>query len=1116
MIAVIIALTLQSSGVRAQGSAYISGYVFDPSHAVIPDVSVVIMDEATGVSTVIKSNDAGLYRSPTLTPGTYTISAERSGFKKLVRPGVVVTLGQPLGLDLNMELGEVGTEVRVTAEAPLLRTEDSGLGQSVEYKSVESLPLFNRNAGVMVSLTPGVRYLGEDFISYGASRFNGGGMGNVNVMVNGANVDSDRTDVNQMTYNPSVESLSEVRVVQNNYSAEFGQDVGMLVQMQTKSGSNALHGGVYEYFRNEAMDTYNGFSNTKPLDRQHIFGGSVGGPIKKNKLFFFNNFEGQKQRNPAGTLLTVPTVAMKNGDFSGLRDPQGNPIQIYDPASSRVDPATGNLIRDAFPGNIIPRDRWDPVAVNVFGLLPDPNLPGSITGGNNLTGTISTTNDKWRNVLKMDWNISDSDKLDSSWFIDRTTVDVPGFNEYPLKAASPVGVLGGFGFNFQTQVFHFQETHTFSPNVFMMGAFEFRPRRIARSGPHIDPAAKYAETLGIKNYAGERLPPEFGGDLGFPSFSFTGYSPVGPGFLAFQEDPINEFNYSHNVTYIKGKHTFKVGAGMQKSTHGAPDQGLPTGSFDFSQLSTSLPGVTNSGNAMASFLLGQVNSASTSLGPLQIWRQWYYDAFIQDDWKVSPKLTFNLGFRWDIDAPVYEDNDNGNGFNPYQINPVSGTPGVVTFLGQNGNPRSFYDTNYHRFAPRFGFAYRLTEKTVVRGGYGIFNTSPILGANRRAPNLGFTTAANFNSPDGGLTPTFILGNGFPDYPLGGDRTKLNDSFGAVPVGQTPTTGVTYLDRRWKFGYAQNFNLSIQRELPWNMIVEVAAQGVLGRNLSIFVERNEVPPEFWGVPGNNQVRRPYPQFSSVTQTKSQDGSTNYYAGTFRLEKRFSNGLNLIGNYAWSKSIGFTGGSIYFRDLSRGPTLYDESNNPTGQAYHQGLISWVYEFPAGPGKARLSSGALSKFLGGWSVSGIATLKSGVPFDIGSGIDSLNGNSPLGSRVNLIGDPNAGEQTPDHWFNTAAFAAPAFGTIGTYCCGLLTSPGNRQLNLAVAKVTKISERFGVKFSAEFFNFTNTPQWGVPETNLSSPNFGRITGALAEGANNNRPEVGARIVQMGLRIDF
>lgn len=1111
-----VAFLLISNGSSAfgQGAAYITGYVLDQSQSSVPNATIVITNEATNASTTVKSNEVGSYRSPTLQPGTYSITVEVTGFKKLVRSGVVVSLGQPLGLDLKMEIGEVGTEVKVTAEAPLLRTQDAGLGQSVEYAAVQNLPLFNRNAGVMVSLTPGVRYLGEDFISYGASRFNGGGMGNVNVQINGANVDSDRTDVNQMTFNPSVESLSEVRVVQNSYAAEFGQDVGMLVQMQTKSGTNALHGNMYEFFRNEALDTHNGFSRTKPLDRQHIFGGSAGGPIIKNKLFFFTNLEGQKQNNPVGTLLTLPTRAMKNGDFSGLRNSQGNLVPIYDPATSRTDPATGTLVRDQFPGNIIPANRFDPVALNVFKQMPDPNLPGSITGANNSTGTQSITNNKWRAVSKFDWNISDNDKLAASWFIDNTLVNNPGLNEYTVKAASPV--VSGFGFAFQTQVMHFEETHTFSPSVFMVSAFEFRPRRISRQGPHIDPAAKWAQTLGIKNYAGARLPESFGGDLGFPTFSFTGYNQVGPGGLKFQEDPINEYNYSQNVTYLKGKHTFKMGGGMQKSTHGAPDQGTPTGTFGFDLRATSLPGVGNSGNSIASFLLGAVNNASTVLGPLQVWREWYYNAFIQDDWKVMPKLTINLGLRWDIDAPVKEDNDNGNGFDRFKINPVSGTPGIVTFLGQDGNGRSFYNTNYKRLVPRFGFAYQASDKMVIRGGYGIYNTSPILGANRRAPNLGFTTNPSFSSPDGGLTPAFILRDGFPDYPLGGDRTRLTAGFGAVPVGQAPTTSVTYVEKDWKFGTAQNFNLSVQREMPWNTVLEVAAQGVLGRNLSVFRQRNEVDPRFWGLPGNNQTRRPYPQFNGVTQSKSQDGTTNYYAGTVRFEKRFSTGLSLISNYAWSKSIGFTGGSIYFPQLTRGPALYDESNNPTGQAYHQGLISWVYDLPWGPGKSRLTSGPVSKVLGGWSISGISTLRGGRPFDISSGTDSLNGNSPLNGRVNLIGNPKLDNPTPDRWFNTAAFATPATGTIGNFCCGVLQSPANRQLNLAIAKVTSINERWRVKFNAEFFNFTNSPQWGIPDTNLRSPNFGRITGALAEGANSNRPEVGARIVQLGLKIEF
>jgi outer membrane receptor protein involved in Fe transport len=1090
-----------------QGSAYITGYIHDQSQATVPNASVVITNEATNVSVTVKSSEVGLYRSPTLQPGTYSVTAEASGFKRLVRSGVVVSLGQPLGLDLQMELGEIGTEVKVTAEAPLLRSEEAGLGQSVEIGQISQLPFFNRSAGMLIQLSPGARYLGEDFISYGSSRYNVGGMGNTNVLVNGAGVTADRTDVGQMAYNPSVEALSEVRVLSNQYSAEFGQDVGALVLMQTKSGSNSLHGNVYEFFRNEALDTYSGFTRTKPKDRQHIFGGMVGGPIKKNNLFFYTNIEIQQQANPASRLLTVPTAAQKAGDFSAL------PQIIYDPATTRTDPATGRLVRDPFEGNIIPPNRLDAVAKNLLKYIPDPTLAGFTT---NLPSASGIDNNKRRGVTRIDWNISEKDKLAGTWMWDRTFYNFRGFSAYNDidPAASPT-IGEAFGFKFLTQVYNFEETHLFSPTFFTTNRVVWRPYHILRINPSVDPAKKWGQTLGLKNTPGMRLPEEYGGDMGFPDFAFTGYTSLGGGGWLFQQKPQNMFNYYNATQYVRGAHALKFGFEAYRSLQTIPDQSGPNGHYTFDLLQTSQPGVAGTGNAFASFLLGLVNSASYALGPPQTWTEWYYATFIQDDWKVTPKLTLNLGLRWDIDAPVYETQSMGNSFDFEQINPVSGTRGVYTFLGQGGLPGNFYDTNWRRFAPRFGFAWQAKPRMVIRGGYGVYNTSPILGANRRAPGEGFVTTGSFGSPDGGLSPAYILQDGLPNYPLGGDPALLNSAFGAVRVGQTPTNSPRFVDRSWKFGYAQNFNLSIQHELPWNTLIEVAGQGVLGRNLPVNTNWNEIPPNLWGQTGSNFVRRPFPQFANVTEVKSQRGTTNYYAAYVRAEKRFSQGFSLISNYNWSKNVGFMGGSIYYPGLSRGPTWYDESNNPTGQAYHSGLISWIYELPAGRGKKYLNSGAASKVFGGWSINGILTLRSGTPFNLSSGADSLNGNSPLGGRVNLVGDPSAGAGVPDRWFNTAAFAAPAFGTIGNFCCGLLESPSNKILNVAISKDTFVNERWKIKFTAEFFNFTNTIPWGVPDTNLRSPTFGRILGPLTEGANTQGGG-GQRIIQFGLRIEF
>ncbi|MEX2261410.1 MAG: carboxypeptidase regulatory-like domain-containing protein [Bryobacteraceae bacterium] len=1100
-------LVLAPQCMWSQGSAYLTGFVRDPSGATIPAATVVIKDDQTGVAHELKTTETGIYRSPALQPGEYEVRASATGFQESVTRGLVVLLGQPRSFDITMQIGAAAQTVEVLATAPLLKTEDAGLGQNVQYQQVAGLPYFSRSAGVLLSLAPTVRYTGEDVISYGASRYNVGGFTNVNIMINGASVIGNRTDVAQMTYNPSVETLQEVKISTSSYSAEFGKDAGALVQMESKSGTNSYHGGVYEYFRNEKLDTMNAFSRTRPIDRQHMFGGTVGGPIWKDKLLFFSSLEIQKSTSPAGFLLTVPTAQMKRGDFSQL------PQQIFNPATSRRD-ASGQLIRDPFPNNQIPASMFDPVAINALGFIPDPT---SAALAGNLPTSTGTKLSKYRGVNRVDWNIDSNDRFSAVYMFDKTLNQNLGVDAYNNidPAASPT--LSGFGFRFLTQVWNFSEQHAFSPTLFMTNRFVYRPRYIERVNPAVDPSKRYATTLGIRNFAGARLPEALGGDLGFPSFNFTGYTGLGPGALLFQEKPIKEVSYDLDLTYVRGKHTLKFGFQTEFGHHGAPDQSQPTGSFGFQPLETSRPGVTNSGDAIASFLLGQVDNANTTLGPPLIWHNFYYATYIQDDWKLTPKLTLNLGLRWDIDGPVYETDFRGNGFDRYQINPVSGNPGVIKFLNRPDYPfRSFYDTDYKRFAPRIGFAWQPVAKTVIRGAYGIYNTNPTLGANRRAPSLGFTTSAAFNSTDGGLTPAFVLADGFPDYPLGGDLSRLNDTFGAVRPGLLPTTSPTFVDRNWRFGYVQNLNLSVQRELPFNMVFEIAGQASLGRRIAINGRNwNEVDPSLWGIAGANNSRRPYPQFGNVSEVKQAAGLTNYYNGYVRLEKQFSRGLILIANYSYGRTTGFMGGSIYYPDLSRGVVSYNEANGATSVPYQTGLISWNYDMPMGKGKALANTGLMSTIFGGWSIGGLLTFNGGVPFGISSGGDSLNGNSPLGGRVDIVGDPNAGERHPDRWFNTSAFRAPEFGKIGNFL-GPLLGPATRRMDLSLRKATPIREGWNFVLAAEAFNFTNTPQFGPPVSNLRDARFGRsISEGGGLGANTTGP-YGARIIQIGARIDF
>ena len=1116
--------------ISAQGQSFLTGYVRDTSGAAVPNAPVTFKNLKTGIEYDTKTTEAGVYHSEVLPPGTYDVTVQVQGFATAILHGVEVEVGQPRDLDITLQVGAVTQAVEVKAQAPVLNTTDAGLGQQVQYKTVQDLPQFSRSAGMLLALAPGVRFTADDVISYGAARYNIGGNSNANVEVDGARIMGDRQDIAQMIINPSVETIQEAKVVLNSYAAEKGQDIGALVQYQTKSGTNNLHGSAYYYLRRTALDSYDGFTNTKNPDNQNIFGGTIGGKIVRNKLFYFGSVEAQRSTTPNAVLVTVPTPAEQMGDFSGLLGPalleNGNPVinpcdgtpilkgQIFDPATTKT--VNGHECRTAFQGNMIPSGRFDPVAVNVKYYIPAPTISG--VDVNNLPSSAGDSFHKIKGVEKADWDISDKDKFTFEWMFDHTNDIDLGIAAYNKIAPQMSPRNGEPGFIFFTQVFAWKEVHTISPTTFISSSFVWRPRRIERQNAGIDPAGMWAAKLGIKNYAGEMLP-QLGGDLGTPGFNFTTtYTNVGSGFLQFKEDPIKVIDWNIDLTYVHGKHTLKTGYVLEFGRHDIPDQSFPTGSFTFSELATSQGATTRGGDAFASFLLGQVNNANTEIGPSVNNNGYYYAAYVQDDWKVRPSLTFNLGLRLDINPGLHVDNNLFNSFDFHTINPVSNTPGVILFANTPEYPyTSVWNTAYN-WAPRFGFAWQPLPNTSIRGGYGIYTIAPYIGA-QNGISTGFTTSATFGSPDGGIDPAFILQNGFPSYPLGGNPANLNNSYGAVPVGQTPSTSPAFLTRRWKFGYTQNANLSVQREIGWDTVLEVAGQAVLGRNLQITRDYNEVTPALWGLPGSNYVRRPFPQFLEVLSARqAQQGTTNYYGGYIRLNKRFSHGLAVIGSYNYGRTLGFIGGSIYYPQLSRGPVWYDLANG-LGSAvpYQTFTVGWTYDLPWGLGTSHLNKGPAARILGGWNVGGLVVFQGGIPFDVSSGTDSLNGNSPLGGRVNVVGNPIPGSQNYSTWLNKPAFTAPAFGTIGQECCGKYLSPADKRLDLSIHKATNVKENMRITVAWEMFNATNTLQGGPPDSNLSSPTFGRVLGPAGLGAGIVRaPQFSGRVMQLGARFDF
>jgi hypothetical protein len=1096
------------------GGQAISGIVMDPLGAPVAGASVTVTNLANGTKVVLSTNSAGFFSTPPdQTPGVeYRIDVSKPGFERLQRRGVILHLAETLRLNLPLTVGALVQTVEVNAAAPVLNTEDASLGTVVDQQAVANLPMQSRRMGGLIGIGPGVNYEGEDANSFTAPRFNMAGSTNEVLSIDGADGSQGRTNVDQMELNPPLDSVQEVQIQQSYYSAEYGGAEGGMVRITTKSGTNQFHGTGYEYFRNETLDTRQFFAAAKSPDNYNLFGGSIGGPVRKDRLFFFADVEGTKQGNPSSGPLTVPTVAERSGNF------QDTGTAIYDPSTTQLDPNnSGQYIRAPFPNDVIPSSVFDPIAVKALAFLPNVTIPGAnnvpVTWNNNVT------RHGWAG--KVDYYITQKDQFTFSTLGDRTSLfstqfdttgGTPAFTKQeavPDPNATTSAQM--------THAYIFSETHIFSPTL--VNTVRVAKRKIfAAYTPAGQESGIWTSYFGLQNTAQ---------DLGFPEFRFSGYEGIGPGVLVLNTAAQQgDWEWHDTLQSIHGKHTFKFGGDAEHTFSDTACGSNATGAYNFDQRLTNNPETGSGGNSIASFLLGEVSSGNVSNCPLppKYFTETYIASYAEDSIRVNPRLTLDFGLRWEVDLPLYEKENRGNGFDPFTINPVSGTPGVITFQGETGVPLGFYAPDWTRFEPRFGFAFQLDSKTVIRGGYGIYGQTLALGTNRGAPGTGFQPInASFSTPDNGVTPAFILRKGFPAYPIGATPASLNNAFGAVPAGQNPTTSLSYVPYYWNQGYAENSNISVQREVARGTLVEIAGISGLGRRLSMQVAKNEVPPNLWGLAGNSQVRRPFPQFGSITDVEDATGTTDYYAGTAKVSKHTQKGLFLLSSFTWQKEVGVANNfqSDDYHNLSRGLTIFDLSNGPHGIPAYLFRVSAVYDLPAGRGRHYLTSGPASWILGGWTAGGIFTYTSGYPFGITSNGDSLNCQCGAGGRVNqVLGQPVMGAQTPQQWFNPLLVVAPVFGQIGTMGISPpgLVGPPLRNLDISLVKVFAFTERYSAKISLEAFNVTNTPQFGLPNTTLGTPGFDTISSARGNGSGSSfsPPWDLSRIMQVGFRFEW
>ena len=1087
---IVACLLLASSATAQVGAGALAGNVADQAGAPVPGAAVTITAVGTGTSRTTFTSPDGAYVVTGLSPGRYRVQVALDGFRPLTREGVQLATGETVRLDLQLEVGGVAEAVTVIADAPLLRSESSGLGHVVDNRKIVDLPLNGRSFISLATLVPGVAVPPPPAAPL--PRINGGRPRTNEYLFDGISVL--QPEPGQVAFFPNVDAIQEFKIESNSPPAEFGRFNGGVVNLTTKSGSNAVRGTAFEFLRHESLNARNFFAASNPVKpkfRRNQFGGVLGGPIRRDRTFFFVDYQGQRQTIGRTVISTVPTTLQRQGIFTEAI--AGRVPVIYDPRTT-VPIAGGGVTRNQFAGNAIPLDRIDPVARALLERYPLPTSGGT---ANNYRRTDNETVDQDQFSVRVDQRFTERDQVFGR--LTRFQETFVPVTPLPDGSGSTSGTLGPQ----DTTSWSFASSYqrTFSGTLLNELRIGDTRRAVARNAAQLSTSASSALNLpGIPSTA--RFPNTL------PTFLIAGYQQLGSPPNTATDFSTSVTQIADTLTWVKGRHTLKMGADLRWERLNVLQPPSPTGSFTFSTLFTNLSGVTGTGNPLASFLLGQVQQFSIDLqqNVLQP-RAWFQEWFVQDDWKVTSRLTMNLGTRYTLNFPSTEANDRGAVFNLQTQE--------LQYLGQDGFPHSARQLHWKNFGPRVGISYLLSKKTVVRSGYGLtFFDQAGITTPFTIPQFPFVQTASQSTLDN-KTPAFVLANGPSVQPV--------DPTPDAGLGQ----GVFSVDRGLGSGYVQQWNLTVQREVTPSLSFEVAYVGSKATHLGVpDVNLNQLTvdqlalggsltqtvanPFFGQLPPSSslggptisqaQLLKPFPRFTNVTLFRNNVGNSDYHAVQAKLEKRFSRGLTLLVSYTRSKLID-DASSVFDASIFTGPIanfpVADSFNRRLEQDVSNGDIpnyfvaSWVYELPIGPGHKLHPSGLLGKFTNGWQIAGIATIESGIPLAL-TQTTNFNAFAGFGTqRPNCVGDPTPDHPTTAAYFNLAAFAiAPQF-TLGTCSRNPVRGPGYQDADLAFIKRTNITERYTLDFRTEIFNLTNTPPLNAPNVIFGSAAFGTITSA-------------------------
>ena len=1055
-----------------QDMGAVTGTVRDASGAVLPGVRVVAIELATGVVTETTTDAEGLYTLPALKIGRYRVSAELSGFKRAVGDSVQLSAQSRVRIDLQLELGAITEEVSVRAEAPLLQTETSSLAHVIHEEQIRELPLNGRNFQQLAVQAAGVLPAFGHRDREGGFNSHGQWATQNNFILDGVDNNSQvlgMEDRKAQVLIPSLDAVQEFQIQTSNYSAEFGRNAGAVMNVSIKSGTNQVRGTAYEFVRNDRFDARDAFTYTDrdgdgkadPEElRQHQFGVTTGGPIRVNRTFFFVSVEALRNRSAEGSSVTVPTLAERQG--------------IFDPAVVTIrDPATGQ----PFPGNTIPRQRWDPVAAGLMALFPQPNFVD--TTRDNYLSSPKRARDRYQYDLRVDHNFSTSDKV----FARLSRMDVRDDREGPLPLPAVGAPNSETSLNDnQAHSLALSATHIFGAHLVNEARFGFSA---LETDKHPLVADAVNDQFGLRVVAPRPVSGlarmTFGGALGYVALGDSGFTP--------NYKLSRTFQVLDNLTLIHGRHSLKGGIDLrwiQSDIVGAPQT---RGVFNFNGKFT--------GSSLGDFLLGMTNTRQFSTFQEGNLRERNYMFYVQDDWKIGPRLTLNLGVRYELSSPMFDTQDRMTTLD------LSAMPLFrVVRAGEAGDSwssRGLVDTDTNNWAPRLGFAWQPARLWSVRGAAGVF----------------------YGTTGGGLGASSRLINNWPIYREVTIRSTPTVSAGQLADGLDPSVlGSTEVmpgnlnwnvwARDFKLPTIRQWNLSVQRQLGAALTATVSYVGSLSRNLPRSYNMNSADI---GPPATERQRRPIPALGNIN-LREPSGRARYHGLEATLDKRLSAGSQFSLAYTWSQSIdnvaelfGAEGGIVQdVRNLDgdRGNSGFDRRHRLSGSA--------VYESPFGAGRRWLADGGvLGRILGGWQLSAILSMQSGRYFDVTVpdpttflGVTSSNW------RADLVGDPRPANPGPDGWLNPAAFSVPRDAD-GSYRFGnqrrnSLEGPGYFNLDAGLMRNFRLGASRRLQLRWEVFNASNHPSYGLPTTNLLSRDFGKIRSTVSA----------PRQMQFGLKFIF